>query len=98
MLADSRASELHAIALAIHSDQREIAGAAADVANQHELSIEQALLRLGQVIGDPGIKCRSRLFHQRELFDPGVARRLHGKLACFFVKRRRNSQHYVLFR
>jgi hypothetical protein len=50
------------------------------------------------VIGDPGIKCRSRLLHQCELFDSGLARRLHGQLAGLFVEGRRNRQHDFLRR
>ena len=96
MLAHRRARKLDAVAIAIHADQREIASAAADVANQHQLPVEKALLRLRQMIGDPGIKRRGGLFHQRQLFDPGVVRRLHGQLARFFVKRSRDGQHHVL--
>ena len=86
VLAHRRARKLDAVAIAMHADQREIAGAAADVAHQHQLPVEKALLRLRQMIGDPGIKRRRRLFHQRELFDPGGMRGLHGQLARFFVE------------
>ena len=96
MLADRGAGELDAIAIAMDPDQSEVAGAAADVADQHELAVEQAFLRLRQVIRDPGIKRRGRLFHQRELFDSGFARGLNGEFAGLFIERRGNSKDDVL--
>ncbi len=98
VFANRGASKLDAVAIAIHSDQREVAGAAADVAHQHQLAVEKALLRLRQVIGDPGIKRRRGLFHQRELLDPRGMRGLHGQLARLFVERGRDRQHDVLRR
>jgi len=86
VLAHGRTRKLDAVAIAIDPDEREIASAAADVAHQHQLAIEKALLRLGQMIGDPGIKRRSRLFHQRQLLDAGGVRGLHRQLARFFVE------------
>ena len=45
MLADGGARELDLVAFAVDADQREVAGAAADVADQHHLAVEEALLR-----------------------------------------------------
>src|SRR5258706_281692 len=98
MFADRRASELDLVAVAMDPDQREVAGAAAHIAHQHELSIEEALLRLREMICDPRIKCGCRFFYQREFFEAGVARSLHRKLARFLVERSGNGEHYVLLR
>ena len=67
VLADGGARELDAVAIARHADQAEVAGAAADVADQHHLAIEEQLARVREVVGDPGIERRGRLFEQREL-------------------------------
>ena len=96
VLADGRARKFDAVAIAMHFDQREIAGAAADIAHQHQLPVEKALLRLRQMIGDPRIKRGRRLFHQREFFDSSGMRGLHGQLARLFVERSRDGQHHVL--
>ncbi len=56
------AREVDQVALARHADQAEIAGAAADVADQHDLTVKQLLARGGEVVGDPGIKRRGGLF------------------------------------
>ena len=44
MFAHGGASEIDTVALARHSDQGEIAGASADVADQYRLAVEQVLL------------------------------------------------------
>jgi hypothetical protein len=98
MLADRRARELDPVAIAMHADQCKVARAAAHIAHQHQLSVEQALLRLREVIGDPGVERRGRFFHQRQLFDSSVARSLDGELARFFIKRGRHRQNDFLIR
>ena len=52
----------------------EVAGAAADVADQHDLAVEQHLARLREVVGDPGIERRRGLFEQRQLLDARLRR------------------------
>ena len=44
MLADRSSCELDAVALPVYPDKREVAGAAADVAHQHGLTVEEQLL------------------------------------------------------
>ena len=86
MLADGGAREVDLVAIAGDADQREVAGAAADVADQNDLAVEEQLARAREIVGDPGIEGRGGLFEQRELFDAGVVRGLHGELAGFFVE------------
>ena len=62
MLADRGARELHAVARPVDTDQREVAGSAADIADQHQLPVKQTLLGLREMVGDPGIKRRRRFF------------------------------------
>ena len=93
VLADSGAREFDAIALAVDADQCEVAGAAADIANQYDLPIEQALLRLREMVGDPGIERSGRLFDQRQVFNTGLLRRLYCQLARFFIERCGYRQH-----
>ena len=96
MLSHRRAREIHAIALAPYANQREVAGAAAHVAHQHDLPVEQALLRPRQIVRDPGIKRRRRFFEQRQLLDAGLARGDDGQLASLFIKARGHRQHHVV--
>src|SRR6266436_9045464 len=96
MLANRRPREFDHVAVAMNPDQREVAGAAAHIAYQHELPIEKALLRLREMIRDPRIKCGCRFFYESEFFEACVARSLHRKLACFLVKRSGNGEHDVL--
>ena len=96
MLSDRGAREFDAITFALDLDQGEVAGAAADVADQHDLPVEQALLRLREMVRDPGIERSGRLFEERQILDAGFLRRLDRKLARFFVERRRYGQHDML--
>ena len=64
MLAHCRARKIDLVAIAAHADQREIAGASADVADQNTLTVEQAFARALQIVGDPRIEGRRRLFEQ----------------------------------
>ncbi len=97
MLADGSAREVHQIALAGDANQAEIAGAAADVADQHNLAIEQLLTRLREVVGDPRVERRGGLFEQREALDAGFFRRHDRELAGLFVERSWDGEHDVLF-
>ena len=97
VLADGGAREIDAIAFAGDADQREVAGAAADVADQNRLAVEQAFLRTRQIVGDPGIERRGRFFEQRQLFDAGFARGHHGQLARLFVEAGGDGQDHVVF-
>ena len=97
MLAHGGAREIDAVAFARDADQREVAGAAADVAHQHRLAVEQALLRAREIVGDPGIERRGGFFEQRQLFDAGFARGHDGELAGLFVEAGGDGQHHVVF-
>ncbi len=96
VLAHGGAREVDQVALARDADQAEIAGAAAHVADQHDLAVEELLARLRQVVGDPRIERRGRLFEQREPLQAGIARGHHGEFARLFVERRRDGEHDVL--
>jgi hypothetical protein len=86
MLADGGAREVDQIALARDADQAEVAGAAAHVADQHDLAIEKQLAGLRQVVGDPGIEGGGGLFEQRQLGQAGLFGGHHGELAGFLVE------------
>ncbi len=96
MPADRCARELNAIAFAFHPHQSEVAGAASHIADQHCLSIEQLLVRSSKVPGNPGIEGGGRLFQQREICDPGLARRLHRQLSRLFVKAGWHREDHLL--
>ena len=98
MLADGGAREIDAVALAGDADQSEVAGAAADVAHQDRLPVEQALLRTREIVGDPGIKRRGGFFEQRQLLDSRFARGRHRELARFFVEAGGDGEHHVVHR
>ena len=97
MLADRRTGELHHVAFAGNLDQREIAGAAADVADQNGLAIEESFLRLGEVIGDPGLESRGGFFEQSQIYEAGLLGGFDSEFAGFFVERGGNRQNDVLF-
>src|ERR1039458_3307938 len=86
MLAYGGAREVDQIALAFDADEAEVAGAAAHVADQHDLAVEKQLARLREVVGDPGIEGGGRLFEQRELGQAGLLGSHDGELAGFFVE------------
>ena len=64
MPADVRARELDAVAFAIHTNKGEVARAAAHIANQNQLAVEQFFVRSRKVGRDPRIECRGGLFEQ----------------------------------
>ena len=66
MLADGGAGEVDLVAIARDANQREVAGAAADVADQHHLAIEQQLAGAREIVGDPGIEGRGGFFDQSQ--------------------------------
>ena len=83
------AGEVDAVAFARDADQREVAGAAADVADQHVLPVEQHLLRPREIVRDPGIERRGRLFEQRQLLDARLLRGLAPSVRAPLRRRRR---------
>ena len=97
MLADGGAREVDQVAFARDADQAEIAGAAADVADQDDLAIEELLARRGEIVGDPGIEGRGRLFEQGELFDARIARGHDGEFASLFVEGGGDGEDDILF-
>ena len=76
--------------------RREIAGAAADIADQHGLAVEQFFVRSGEMAGDPGIEGGGGFFEQRQIFDAGCARGFDREFARFFVEAGRHGQHDML--
>ena len=96
MLADRGAGEIDLVAIARDADQREVAGAAADIADQHDLAVEEQLARAREVVGDPGIERRGGFFEQGEARQAGIVRGLHGEFARFFVERRGDGEDDVL--
>ena len=56
----------------------------------------RALLRLREVIRDPGVERGGRLFEEREVLNARLLRRLHGQLARLFVERCGHGEHDVL--
>ena len=67
MLANGGAGEVDQVALAGDADEAEVAGAAADVADQDDLAIEEELAGLGEVVGDPGVEGGGGFFEEGEL-------------------------------
>src|SRR5207253_3106674 len=55
MLADRGAGEVYQVAIARNANQAEVAGAAADITDQHDLAIEEFLARRRKVVRDPGV-------------------------------------------
>src|SRR5262249_17739775 len=86
------ALEIDPIAITRDSDQCEVARAAAHVAHENRLSIEEILLRSGEIVCDPRIKRRGGFFEQREMLDPCSARRGNRQFASFFIKARRHRE------
>ena len=86
MLAHGRAREIHQVAVAGNADEREIAGAAAHVADEHQLAVEETLARGGQVVRNPRIEGGRRFFEQRQALNAGFARGHHRQLARLFVE------------
>ena len=97
VLADGGAGEVDQVALARDADEAEIAGAAADVADQHDLAVEELFARLGEVVGDPGIEGGGGLFEEGEALDAGIARGHDGEFAGFFVEGCGDGEDDVLF-
>ena len=96
VLADGGAREIDAVAFAGDADQAEIAGAAADVADQHHLAVEEQLAGAREIVGDPGIERRRGLFEQRELRDAGFGGGGDGQLARFFIERRGHGEDDIV--
>ena len=72
MPAYRRARELDPVAFAADADNGEITGAAAHIANQYRLAIEQFFVRSRQVRRDPRIECGRRFFKQRKSSMPAA--------------------------
>ncbi len=96
MLTDRGAREIDLVAVAGDADQREIAGAAADIADEHDLPVEQQLAGAREVVGDPGVEGRGGFFDQGEARETGVIRGLDGELARFFVEGGGNGEDDVV--
>ena len=75
MLADADALEVEDAFFFRNRDQREIGGAAADVANEDDIAGTNLRAPIGAGLGGPGVKRRERLFQQNDLAKP---RRLRG--------------------
>jgi len=86
MPADGGACELEPVALARDADEREIRGAAADIAHQHGLAIGEDPARLGRVARNPGVEGRRGLLEQRNLTQTGFAGGGYRQLARLLVE------------
>jgi len=86
MFSDRGAGEVDFVAVAGDFDEREVAGAAADVADENDLTVEEQLARLVEIAGDPGIEGRGGFFEQREARESGLFSGHDGEFAGFFVE------------
>ena len=77
-------------------DQREVGGAAAHVADQHETRVRKLAREPFAMMKQPVVERRLRLFEQPQRGQAGHARRFHGQRARAFVERRRHREHHVL--
>jgi hypothetical protein len=89
---DGGTGEVDAVTLAVDADESEVGGAAADIANQDELPIEEVLAGLGEVIRNPGIEGGGGLFEQGEALDAGKAGGFDGEFAGFLVEGGRHGE------
>src|SRR6185437_3434411 len=87
MFADRDAVKEHlAAACGPDADEREIAGSAADIADEDLLPGLDALLPVFALRPDPGVKRRLRLFNQHDMNKPRLFRRLDGQFPGDFIK------------
>ena len=94
MVADGQPLQDQFALLLGHADQRQVGGAAADVADQQRIAQREALPPALAAIGQPGIDGRLRLFQQHEVLgQAGGQRGLAGQLPRAGVERRRHGQH-----
>src|SRR5579872_3514898 len=70
VLSNGGAREIDAVTLAADADKTEIAGAAADIANQHRLAVKKQLARSLEIIRNPRIERGGGLLQKRELGKP----------------------------
>jgi hypothetical protein len=96
VFADGGAGELDEVAGAGDLDEREVAGAAADVADEDGLAVEELLLRGGKVVGDPGVEGGGGLFDERDVFEARLGSGLDGEFAGLFVKGSGDGEDDVL--
>ena len=96
MFADGGAGELDEVAGAGDLDEREVAGAAADVADEDGLAVEELLLRGGEVVGDPGVEGGGGLFDERDVFEARLGGGLDGEFAGLLVKGSGDGEDDVL--
>ena len=79
-------------------DQGEVGRAAADVADQDDVTDLDLLSPLVALHGEPGVEGRLGFLEQGYLLEPGLGRGLHGQLASHGVERGGDGQeHFLVF-
>src|SRR6266850_6787790 len=96
MFADGGAREIDVVTIAGYTNEAEVAGAAADVADQHYLAVEQELAGASEVVGDPGIESCGGFFEQCQFWDSGFGGGGDGQLAGFLIERCRDGEDDVV--
>jgi len=72
VFADGGAGEFDEVAGAGDFDESEVAGAAADVADENGLAVEELFLGGGEVVGDPGVEGGGGLFDEGDAVEAGL--------------------------
>ena len=96
MIADADPRELRLAIVQADFDQREVGGAAAHVADEHETGVREFVGEPLAMMKQPVVERRLRLFEQLEAIQTGHARGLHGERARAFVEGSRHREHHVL--
>ena len=96
MIADADTRELRLAVFHAYFDQRQVGGAAADVADQHEARVRQFVGKPLAMMEQPVVERRLRLFKQPQRRQPGHARRFDGQRPRAFVERGGDREHHVL--
>ena len=96
VIADRDALEREVAVALADRDQREVGGAAADVAHQHDVADAQLPAPAVARAVDPRVEGGLRLLEQRDVREAGGVRRLQRQLARHRVERRRHGEEDVL--
>ena len=96
VVADRDPIEDELAAFLAHGDQAEVGGAAADVADQHDVADVHFLAPGVAVRIDPGVERRLRLFQDGDLWQAGIASGLQRQVAGDGVEGCRHGEQDVL--
>ena len=98
VLADGHALERQVAVALGDRNQAEVGGAAADVADEHEIAdLDAAAPRVAERV-EPGVEGGLGFFEQRHVAQAGALRRPERQLARLLVERGRHGQQDVLLR